>query len=68
MPTNDFDSAETSDLHVISVDRSSEGVIVLFSNQVSVLYHAQFLFDVREQDHNRILPRENDSELPQEQG
>lgn len=45
-------------IRIVSLDRVKENVIVHFSNGLSVLYHAQFLFDVRDADNNIPLPAE----------
>ena len=43
-------------LHVLDADTVPEGLLVHFSNGISVLYHAQFLFDVRDDDGNIAIP------------
>jgi hypothetical protein len=47
-------------IRVIDVDRFDNGVVVSFSDGQSVLYHAQFLYEVREHDGNRPV-REDES-------
>lgn len=37
---------------IVSVDKVSEGILVHFSDDSSVLYHAPFLYDVRHDDGN----------------
>jgi hypothetical protein len=42
----------------------SEGIIITFSDQTTAIYNARFLYDVRHEDGNRVLPRENENEMP----
>ncbi len=55
---------EQKALTIVNVDRLQEGLIVLFSNGTSTLFHTSFLYEVREHDGNRVLPRENLNEMP----
>lgn len=47
-------------IQVIDVDRFDNGVVVSFSDGQSVLYHAQFLYDMREHDGNREVFEDED--------
>jgi hypothetical protein len=49
---------------IINADRFEEGVIITFSDGQSVLYHPQFLYDMREHNDNR--PVVEDESLDEE--
>ena len=51
---------------VVAVDQMKGDVLVHFSNGLSVLYHAQFLFDVREHDNNLPIAVDEDIEDAEE--
>lgn len=45
-------------LRIVAVEQMADGaIIVTFSNGFSAVYHAQFLFDVRDHDHNVVVER-----------
>ena len=48
--------ADALTISIDLIDRTENGMIVHFSNGESVLYHADFLYEVRHHDHNRPLP------------
>lgn len=43
---------------IISAERVDSGLLIQFSDRLSVLYHTRFLYDVRNQDGNVALPLE----------
>lgn len=47
---------------IVTTDQMSEGLLIHFSDGVSVLYHPQFLYDVQNQDGNRPILDEPDKE------
>ena len=49
---------DPSDVHILSVDRVSSGIVVTFSDGTTTLYQADFLYKVREDDGNRELVEE----------
>jgi hypothetical protein len=51
-------------IEIIHADRFEEGVIITFSDGQSVLYHPQFLYDMREHNDNRTVLE--DKELDEE--
>ncbi len=55
---------EQEAITIVNVDRLQEGLIVLFSDGTSTLFHTNFLYEMREHDGNRVLPRETLHEMP----
>ena len=49
-------------LKIVEAEKISGNVLVHFSNNVSILYHAQFLWDVREHDGNVAVSNEPSEE------
>lgn len=50
---------------IFATDQVTEGLLVHFSDGISVLYHAQFLYDVQNQDGNKAIldePEEDEAE------
>lgn len=47
-------------IDVVGADRLSNGLLIHFSNNTSTLFHSQFLYDVRNQDHNVPIVEEDD--------
>jgi len=41
-----------SEIRVVEVNRFGSDILVYFSDGTSVIYHAQFLYDVKNHDHN----------------
>lgn len=39
-------------LSVVEADKIKEGLIITFSDGVTAIYHTQFLYDMRDADHN----------------
>jgi hypothetical protein len=39
-------------IRVVEVNRFGSDILVYFSDGTSVIYHAQFLYDVKNHDHN----------------
>ena len=54
-----------NEVSIIGSDRIEGGILLHFSEGTSVLYHAQFLYDVRDHDHN--VPIVVDAEESSEQ-
>lgn len=48
--------ADPEPLKIKDADRLDNGLLVHFSDGLSVMYHTQFLYDVRNQDDNATLP------------
>ena len=53
---------EDASIRVLAADVTRDGLIVHFSNETSVLYHAHFLHDVRNNDGNIALSDDNESD------
>ena len=47
-------------IDIVGADRLSDGLLIHFSNNTSTLFHSQFLYDVRNQDHNVQILEEGD--------
>jgi hypothetical protein len=52
-------SPQDGTLQIVGADRIGDGVIISFSDGTAVLYHTQFLYDVRNQYGNHLLPDED---------
>ena len=50
--------ANSSSLKIVSAERVDDGLLVGFSDGLSILYHTQFLYAVRDQDNNTAVPME----------
>ena len=55
-------SHDAGRVEIASVDRVGDGLIISYTTGQSFFYHGQFLYDVRADDGNRLLPNEPDSE------
>ena len=46
------------ELYVIKASRVDEGLLIYFSNGTTVIYHTQFLYDIRDHDGNKPIAEE----------
>ena len=53
---------DSGSVEIASVDRVGDGLIISYTTGQSFFYHGQFLYDVRADDGNRLLPNEPDNE------
>jgi hypothetical protein len=51
---------------IVSLDQMDEAILIHFSDGVSVLYQAQFLYDVQNDDGNVPISNKPDEEAPSE--
>jgi hypothetical protein len=45
---------------IIAADLVAGGLLIHFTNETSTLFHSQFLFDVRNEDHNVAIVEEGE--------
>ncbi len=57
-------SKRRNTLHIVNVAQMSDGIVVLFSDGTTSLFHTEFLYEMRNSGDNRVLPRESETEMP----